>query len=131
MVLYYNGLMKPNKIVVPALLLSAFMGTAAAAEDKETEHHSKNARKALIVLNAMGLDHPEMLNLVKSVDNNIKDGYLLLSERRAMGGTLTLHYELSGGVTAKQLELRFQPEDSRLVYTARPNAAMVNYKYNF
>jgi hypothetical protein len=121
--------MKIRKLVVAALLLTALPGMATAAEDPE--HHSKNARKTLVVLSALGMDHPDLVNFVGTVDERVDGGYLRLAEEKTMGGTMTLHYELSGGVRAKQVELKFTPDDSNMEYTARPNGVMANYKFNF
>ena len=116
---------------VAALLLSTQWAVAAAAGNDDPEQRSKHARKALAVLAAVGMNDPELLSLVDSIDRNVDDGYLKLTEDRVMGGTMTLHYELSGGVTGKQLELKFTPDDSNFNYTARPNAVMAAYSYKF
>ena len=102
-----------------------------AAEIESAKKKSDTARKAVVVLASVGLDSPEVLHLVKYVDENTEDGYLKLAEERAMGGTIKLHYELSGGFSKKQVELRFTPDDSNFTYTARPKEAMVNYRLRF
>ncbi len=105
--------------------------SSLAAENESANKSSDTAKKAVVVLASVGLDSPEALHLVKYVDENTAGGYLKLAEERTMGGTLKLHYELSGGISKKQMELRFTPDDSHFTYTARPKEAMVNYRFRF
>jgi hypothetical protein len=116
-------------LVVYTALLTTLPGMATAADEPEPQ--SQKARKTLIVLSALGMNHPDIIKLVDSVNERVDDGYLRLYEEKTMGGTMTLHYELSGGVRSKQLELKFTPDDSNMEYTARPNAVMANYKFHF
>jgi hypothetical protein len=119
-----------TKQLIVALLLSATVGNpAAAAEDPE--HQSKNARKVLAVLGTIGINDPEVKSFISGIDKHVKDGYLMLDERHIAGGTLVLHYELKPSATARQLELKFTPDNSNWVATARPNEVMVRYSYKF
>ncbi len=116
-------------LVVAVLLLTGLTGAAEAADNPE--HNSKNARKALIVLGAIGADTKEIRNFVENIDSRIENGYLTLAEEKIAGGTIKLHYELGSGVKLKRIELRFTPDDSNWVATARPDRVMINYTYKF
>jgi hypothetical protein len=119
-----------TKRLVAALLLLATVGKPAAAAETP-EHDSKNARKVMAVLGSVGINDPRVASFITGIDKHIKDGYLTLDERRIAGGTLVLHYELSSSVSSRQLELRFTPDNSNWVATARPNEVMVRYHYKF
>lgn len=126
--------MNRKALAITAFLLTITGGMANAAENPEIqspEHQSKNARKVLTMLTAMGLDDPGIKSFIGDVDKRVDNGYLRIAEERTMGGTLKLHYELSGGITGKQAELRFTPDDSNFQYTARTNAVMVKYELHF
>lgn len=123
-----------SKTLAIATVLALLGGTAIAAEPTESsdpEYQSKNARKFVKMLAAMGIDDPRVKNFVGDVDERVEDGYLRLAEERTMGGTLTLHYELSGGFGGKQAELLFTPDDSNFQYSARTNAVMMKYQLRF
>jgi len=120
-----------RKIWLGVLLLLLPSAGMASGTPEDSKKDSKSAKKVIIMLAAMGLDSPEMLGLVETIDERTENGYLNIVEEKAIGGTFNLHYELSGGVSAKQLELRFTPGDSDFVYTARTNALMANYSYKF
>jgi len=121
--------MNTNRLVVALLLLSMVGNQAQAAETPE--HQSKNARKILHVLGTIGINDPQVKSFISGIDKNVKDGYLQLHEEKIAGGTLTLHYELKPGVTSKQIELKFVPDNSNWVATARPKEVMVRYNYKF
>jgi hypothetical protein len=141
--------MSRMRLVVGCMLLAAIPGVAAAEDlltsktDQDSPaiivdptraphaQHTKKTRKVEILLGQLGLNSKEVMKLVSEVDARVDKGYLRLAEERVPGGTLTLHYDLSGGVRAKQIELKFQPDDSNWQATARPNAVMVEYKYKF
>lgn len=112
-----------------AMLLPFIGGMANAAENPE--HPSKSARKAVVMLAAMGLDGPEVLSLVKTIDERTKNGYLRIGETQGMGGVFRLQYALKGGVSSRHVELRFTPEDSHMVYSLRPDAATAYYSFKF
>ncbi len=116
-------------LIVVLFLLVPVGNQAQAAEPPE--HQSKNARKILTVLGSVGIEDTTIKSLVKDMDTRIKNGYLTLTEEKLPGGKITLHYELAGGLRAKQLELRYTPDNSNWRATARPDGVMVNYSYNF
>jgi len=119
-----------RRLVVVTLLLATVVTPAYAADP--TEHQSKNARKVFAVLGSLGINDPQIKSFISDIDKHVKDGYLHLAEERIAGGKLVLHYEIKGAkVTSKQIELRFTPDDSNWVATARPNEVMVRYSYKF
>lgn len=122
-------------LVVASLLLTTVTEVARADDflprDPSAQPKIEKSRKIDIFLNAIGANGTEVKRLVDAVDGRVHDGYLHLGEERVPGGKLVLHYELSGGVRAKQLELRFTPDDSHWQATARTDAVMVNYKLKF
>lgn len=122
--------MSTKRLVVALLLLTILENPAAAADTPE--HQSKNARKVLAVLGAIGINNPEIKELVEKVDANIdQEGYYTLAQKKVPGGTLTLHYQLGNGINTKQIELQFAPDDSNWRATARTNQVMINYSYKF
>lgn len=128
--------MNTIRLAVALLLLTAMTGVAAADDKIQTgnplaEPQTKKVRKIYVILNSIGVNSPEVKQFIESVDARVDNGYLMLREERVANGTLTLHYELSGGLRAKQIELRFTPDDSNWQATARPDAVMVNYKLKF
>jgi len=119
-----------RRLVVVTLLLATVATPAYAADPAEPQ--SKNARKVLAVLGTIGINDPQVKSFISGIDKHIKNGYLQLAEERVAGGTLVLHYDINGTkITSKQIELRFTPDDSNWVATARPNEVMVRYSYKF
>ena len=112
-------------------LLTAVLGHGAALADDAAGEPSDKARKVAIILEKIGLDSPEIMQLAEYVDERTDNGYLRLGEERVMDGTLALNYELHGGISKDQLELKFTPDDSHFTYTASPQAAMVRYQLKF
>jgi hypothetical protein len=116
--------------LIVALLLLAPLGNQAFAA-VPPEHQSKGARKVLTLLGSVGIEDAKIKSLVKDMDTRVKDGYLMLGEERVPGGAFKLHYELAGGLRARQLELRFTPDDSNWRATARTDGVMVSYTHRF
>lgn len=116
-----------------AYLLAALTGGVALASEPPEEKDSKTskAEKVIVVLAAVGLDTKEVKGIVRYVDENTNDGYFRIAEERTGEGTLKLHYALEGGVSSKQVELRYTPDDSNFLYTARRTGAMVQYQLKF
>lgn len=118
-----------NSLVVAALLLMG-MSTTAEAADQQSER-SENARKAMILLGAIGVNSNDAKALVEDLDARIEDQSVNFAKERIGSGTLKFHYKLGNGVSKDNLELQYAPDDSNWKATASPEAAMVHYKYTF
>jgi hypothetical protein len=118
------------KSVVAALLLVVTPNMAVAAED-EPGQKSKSARKALIILGHIGADSKEVRNLVEKIDSRIEGDYFTIGKERVENGTIRLHYRLGEGVSLKNVELQYAPDNSNWNATARPDSVMINYSYKF
>lgn len=116
-----------------ALLLLTMLqqNAAAAAEPDKNEHQSKNARKVLILLGSLGINDPDIKNLISKADGRIKGGYLTLAEERVAGGTLKLHYQTGTNIGIKRMEIQFTPDNSDWRAFARTDRVMIEYKYKF
>lgn len=129
--------------VVAALLLNLPIttGVAAAAdnighspekqEDAKIFLKQKKAEKIIVMLNSMGIDNPEIIEFVNTVNNRTKDGYLMLHQENITEGTVSLRYKLKPAIGIKQLELQYKPQDSNMEYRLHSNSVMVNYKFSF
>jgi hypothetical protein len=118
-----------HKSVVAALLLICLAGMAAAAETNE--HASRNAEKILTILNSVGINDPQITQFIGRVDSHIHDKYLDLSEERMMGGNLSFRYNMNNGISTRQLELMYTPDDSHIQAIAKTDGITVNYKLKF
>ena len=134
--------MKNYCLVVAALLLAQPANVAVAAEfpeqdhaydltDAGDKHTSKKARKVLVLLRAIGVNDPDVMEFVQGVDARSQDGYLTLHEEKLESGSLKLGYAMEGKVGIKQMELRYEPEDSHMTYSARPTGVLAQYKVKF
>ncbi|MCE2926324.1 MAG: hypothetical protein LW823_01575 [Rickettsiales bacterium] len=114
-----------------ALILSGMSASVLmAAEIVPDQQQSSAAKRTTEILDAVGLNVPIVQELIETVDEHTHHGYLSLSERRVGEGTLKFHYEMEG-LSGKNLELRYTPDDSHVTYTARPDEAMVRYQLRF
>lgn len=111
---------------------------AAAAENPEHKHQNakenlkqKKAEKLLMMMEAIGISDPDIKEFVYKVNGRMQDGYLMLHQEEIAGGKLSFRYQLKPRVKAKQLELKYVPDDSNFEYTARTNSIMVNYSFSF
>jgi hypothetical protein len=120
-------------LATAALILSCYGTMAVAAEEPEHKEKSKVAHQSIAMLEAIGLNHPEIAEFIDYVDQHVDNGDLRIAEEHRMGGMFKLHYQLTGGDvdSKKQIELKFTPDDSHMEYTARPNAVMANYRLKF
>lgn len=114
-----------------ALIISGLSASALmAAEIAPNQKQSSAAKRTAEILDAVGLNVPVVQELIEVVDEHTHNGYLSLSDRRVGEGRLQLHYEMEG-LSGKNLELRYTPDDSHVIYTARPDEAMVRYQLRF
>ncbi len=125
-----------KKRLVAASLLLATLADVALADDNKTgtslmQPQTKKVRKVEVILNSLGINSAEVRQFIDAVDERVEGGYLNLAEDRIAGGRIVLHFQLGGGVTAKQLELKYTPDNSNWEATARTNAVMVNYRLQF
>ena len=116
-------------ILVASLLLIGLADVAAAAD--VPEHNSPNAQKLLATLNMVGINNQDVQQFINNADSRVEHGYLYMAEGDAMGGKLSLRYELGGGVGSRQMELRYAPDDSHMQVTVRTNIALVGLHYEF
>lgn len=115
--------------IAAALLMSSLAGIAAAAEN--SEHPSKNAQKIIATLESVGINNKDVKAFISEANQYIDHGYLNLASRKMAGGKLTLRYQLSGGISTRQVELHFVPENSNFEGIARTNLIMVRYHLEF
>lgn len=122
-------------LVVAALLLTGLTELVAEHEAiaavENSEQHSKNAQKVLIILKNLGISDPDIKDFIDRVDSRSHDGYLHLTEEKAMGGKFELKYELDSRVSARQLQLTYTPNESRVQAIARTDGITVNYHLRF
>ncbi|MGE0755106.1 MAG: hypothetical protein AB7L92_08115 [Alphaproteobacteria bacterium] len=116
-------------LVVAALLLASQPEGAIAAD--KPDKRSENARKVTILLGALGVNSNDAKSLVQNIDSRIEDNTLNIAKDRVGPGTLKLHYRLGEGVSLKNVELQYAPDNSNWKAVARPDSVMVQYKYNF
>lgn len=121
--------MKSKLLVVAALLLTGYVKVAVAAETPE--HKSDDARQVLVLLGHMGIESSELEEFAEYVDQKVYDKRFHIAEERMMDGTLQLNFKLSGGLSAKQIELKYAPDDSNFEATAGTDRFMVNYRVQF
>lgn len=124
----YNEAMIIRLLVVSALLTG--FTTVAVAADKP-EHTSKNARQVVILLGHIGINSAELVEFADYVDQKVYKGRFHIAEERGLNGAFQLNYRLSGGLSTKQIELRFAPDDAPYEASAGTNRIMVTYKLKF
>lgn len=126
-----------NRIgLIVALLLLATLGNPAAAAESP-EHPSKNARKILIVLDSVGVTHPDIKALATHVSSRIDDGYLHIAAQNIENNKFSVRYALSDSPfshtfpksSLRRLELHFTPDDDKRWHTTvSPQGAMVRFR---
>jgi hypothetical protein len=125
-----------NVLIVAALLFSNLTGIAAAAEP--TEQKSKNARKLLATLNAIGINNKDVQNLITEADAKVENKYFYVTDHKVKKGTMagrwSMRYNLKDSDnpnsvrTGKRLQLHYAPKDSRFEVTAHTDSVMFNYR---
>ena len=117
-------------LAIAAALLITFTSSARAAGSPE--HKSTNAQKLLATLDLVGINSKEVVDFVTETDSRIdKKGSMAIAEDNAIGGKLSLRYDVTSLPSGRQFELSYTPDDSHINITARTNKIEVGYHVRF
>ncbi len=123
--------MKSYRITVALLLVSGLFNSAAAGDDLKQIKAYKKAKAINAYLEKIGLNNPYILSLAQGVNARMEKGAIRLAEQRYKTGRVVFFYDVSNGLGTKQLQLKFQPNNSNFEYTATPKSIMMNYSFSF
>jgi hypothetical protein len=123
--------MKSYRLTVALLLVSGLLNGAAAGDDLKQIKASKKAKAINAYLEKIGLNNPHILKLAQGVNARMENGALRLAEQKYEKGRVVLLYDVGRGFGTKQLQLKFQPDNSNFEYTATPKSIMMNYSFSF
>ncbi len=124
--------MKNILLVVAALLLTD-TGNAVAADS--SEHQAKNAQKLLATLDLVGLNNKDIKQFVSDANTQVDGSYFNLAGERAMGGRISLRYQLgtdasmSSYTSSRRLEFRYTPDSSHFEGIARTDLVLARYHF--
>ncbi len=123
--------MKSYRITVALLLVSGLFNSAAAGDDLKQIKASKKAKAINAYLEKVGLNNPLIVNLAQGVNARMENGALRLAEEKFAAGRMVLLYDVGGGFGTKQLQLKFQSNNSNVEYIATPKSVMMHYRFSF
>lgn len=112
--------------------VAAFTTNAAEAADYKKTKASK-AEKVIKVLSYVNLDLPYVQGAAYYLDENIKDGYLNLSEQQIndLGGIkMQIRYDIDK-VDLDNLQMRMYHDDSNFELIGNREGAYLSYKIEF
>lgn len=114
------------------LLVGLSTGNAVAGDDgPRNASKSRKAEKINAYLEKLGLNNPAIKNFTSSVNERIEGDYLRLAEERYDVGRVVLLFEIDPHISAKQLQLKFQPDNSNMEYTLSTRGAIASYRFEF
>lgn len=127
--------MKRLLLVVAALLLTAPAGHAAAATSPE-QPLSKRAAKTLAVLNSLGVNDPQITQLVIEADRRHREDGYHLYEEKVPGGKVVLRYQgqsyfYQKNTLSNRIGLVYQFNDIPLECAGNTRSVMINYRLKF
>lgn len=120
-----------KKVLVVALLLSGLTHNAAASVRPDDAASNTKATKLNAYLKKVGLNSPQVLAIIGTVSGRMEDGHLRIAEEKFKKSRVVLHYKMEPRISAKQLQLKYQPYDSNVEYVATPKSLMVHYGWEF
>lgn len=119
-------------LTLALLMFAGMANTAAAEEPTKVKDPSKRAAKINAYLDTIGINHPSIREFVNTAGSRIEGKNLRLAESHIEGyGRIVLHYQMKPKISSRQLELKFQPYNSNMEFTATRKSALITYTYKF
>lgn len=129
--LCYTLTMTRTLLTAALLLVSGLVNGAAAGDDLNKIKASKKAKAVSLYLEKLGFNDSRVKRLTNELNERLEGDYLRLGEEKFEYGRVVLFFEVEPRVTSKQIQLKFQPDNSNFEYTASTRGLMVNYRYEF
>lgn len=119
--------------VVALLLVSGLTFDAAASE--RPGNASDNAKKIRAYLETVGFNNPRITQLSNVVNERVEQDengrYLRLAEERFEHSRMVLHYEMKPKIGIRQMQLKYQPDNSHSEVAISTQGAIYSYRFHF